>query len=125
MLHLAAHCQQLDCLKELHSKRSILEPSGLYLTQDKVHERLAWYREHAEYVLNFIYSHVLQKGWNILHYACAGGSVAVVQWLLQNVPELTAAEVLNQTSEVLAFKATLNGLAKTEFPCTTHFNTLE
>ena len=45
--------------------------------------------------------YLLQKGWNVLHYACAGGSVEVVRWLLKNIPELQTAEALNQTSEVI------------------------
>jgi len=36
----------------------------------------------------------MQKGWNVLHYACAGGSVEVLEQLL-TVPVLKSAEMLN------------------------------
>ena len=41
----------------------------------------------------------MQKGWNVLHYACAGGSVGVLEQLLA-VPVLKTAEVLNGKTKV-------------------------
>jgi len=41
----------------------------------------------------------MQKGWNVLHYACAGGSVEVLEQLL-TVPVLKTTEVLNGKTKV-------------------------
>jgi len=41
----------------------------------------------------------MQKGWNVLHFACAGGNVEVLEQLLA-VSVLKTAEFLNGKSKV-------------------------
>ena len=52
----------------------------------------------------------MQKGWNVLHFACAGGNVEVLKWLL-TVSVLKTAEVLNGKTMVgtLGMKIHLRG----------------
>ena len=41
----------------------------------------------------------LQSGWNILHHACAGGSLEVLEWLVESMDRLYT-DMLNQKSKV-------------------------
>ena len=52
----------------------------------------------------------MQKGWNVLHFACAGGNVEVLKWLL-TLSVLKTAEVLNGKTKVgtLGMKIHLRG----------------
>ena len=50
--------------------------------------------------LCYLYYPLLQKEWNILHHACAGGDVEVLNWLFVNVPKLNTGDLLNAAAKV-------------------------
>lgn len=42
----------------------------------------------------------VQNEWNILHHACAGGDLEMIQWLIEQMPELQNGDMLNQKAKV-------------------------
>ena len=47
-----------------------------------------------------IFVSTLQGAWNVLHHACAGGSVEVLMWLIETFPGLNTDDFLNAKTMV-------------------------
>ena len=94
MLHIAAKWQRFECLKELLLRPTITRE--LKLAVDKVQASTWLCKLSIACILV-----PLQKGWNILHHACAGGSKEILQWLVETVPELQSQEIVNHKTNVI------------------------